>query len=184
MRHPRILDRDKAVLFVVDVQDRFSSHIFEFEEMCKNIEILIKAANILKVPVVVTEQYPKGLGKTVSRISSCLEEHLFFEKNCFSSCGVDELSKWLKDSGRNQIILTGIETHVCVNQTAHDLLKSQYIVHLVKDAVSSRDPKNKETGIEKIVTAGGVPTCVEAAMFEMLVESGTADFKACQQLVK
>ncbi len=98
--------------------------------------------------------------------------------------GVDNLMNWLKASGRKQVILSGIETHVCVNQTAHDLLHNGYQVHLITDAVQSRIPHNKVVGIEKIVGSGAVPSSVECALFEMLVESGTDAFKAVQKLVK
>ena len=184
MRHPRILEADRAILLVIDVQEKFKNHIFEFSDLCKNIVTLIKAADILNVPVVVTEQYPKGLGATVDEIKSHLTEYELFEKDCFSSFGVKELADWLESSGRKQVIVCGIETHVCVSQTAHDLMFNGYDVHLVCDAVSSRFEKNKEIGIKKIVTAGGVPTCVEAALFEMLVASGTDTFKEVQKLVK
>lgn len=183
-RNPKILNRDAAVLFIIDVQESFRKVLPDFGELTKNISILIQAMKILDVPIVVTEQYPRGLGRTVSELSDVLGKHVLFEKNCFSSAGIPELMDWLKASGKEQIILTGIETHVCVNQTALDLLWKKYQVHLVTDAVSSRVLPNKLLGIEKIVSGGAVPTSVEMALFEMLVESGTDKFKAVQKLVK
>lgn len=182
-RNPRILDRDNAVLFIIDVQESFRKVLTDFGDLTKNISILIEAMKILDVPIVVTEQYPRGLGRTVEELSVVLGKHEMFEKNCFSAATPD-LSKWLKASRKKQIILTGIETHVCVNQTALDLLWNNYQVHLVTDAVSSRVLPNKLLGIEKIVSGGAVPTSVEMALFEMLVESGTEKFKAVQRLVK
>lgn len=183
-RNPRILDRDEAVLFIIDVQESFRKVLPDFSELTKNISILIEAMKILDVPIVVTEQYPRGLGHTVEELSGVLGKHELFEKNCFSSYGIPALSNWLKESRKTQVILAGIETHVCVNQTAHDLLWNNFQVHLVTDAVSSRIPANKLLGIEKIVSSGAVPSSVEMALFEMLVEAGTDRFKAVQKLVK
>lgn len=184
MRHSRILNRDEAVLFIIDVQESFRKVLADFDGLTKSISILIEAAKILDIPVVVTEQYPRGLGRTVEELTQCIAEHQLFEKNCFSSAAIPELMDWLKQSGKRQVILCGIETHVCVNQTAHDLLHHGYDVHLITDAVASRIPSNKSIGIQKIVGSGGVPSSVETALFEMLVEAGTERFKAIQKLVK
>lgn len=138
----------------------------------------------MKVPVVVTEQYPQGLGKIVAEISACLGDHKQFEKSCFSCCGNAEFMAYLDETERKQIIVTGIEAHVCVSQTVHDLLQSGYTPHLVTDAISSRFPKNREVGIEKMVQSGAVMSSLETALFEMLVESGTETFKSVQRLVK
>lgn len=182
-RNPRILDRDNAVLFIIDVQESFRKVLPDFNELIKNISILIEAMKILDVPIVVTEQYPRGLGHTVEELSAILGKHELFEKNCFSAA-TPELTTWLKASRKNQVIMAGIETHVCVNQTAHDLLLNNYQVHLVTDAVASRISTNKAIGVEKMVGSGAVPSSVEMALFEMLVESGTERFKAVQKLVK
>lgn len=187
MRHPNILGRDQSVLFIVDVQERFREHIVGFDHLAANIATLVKAAAILDLPVIVTEQYPRGLGPTVNEIKSVLDElsgFEYYEKSCFSGFSDPAICAYLNASGRKQVILTGIETHVCVNQTAHDLILKGYSVHLVMDAVSSRSEGNKRIGARKIETAGGVLTSVETALFEMLVESGTETFKAVQKLVK
>lgn len=184
MRHPRILNRDEAVLFIIDVQESFRKVLKDFSELTKSISTLIEAMKVLDVPIVVTEQYPRGLGHTVEELSGCLGDYEYFEKNCFSSAAIPELVDWLAKSGKKQVILSGIETHVCVNQTAHDLLNQGYQVHLITDAVTSRIPSNKQVGINKIVGSGAVPSSVEMALFEMLVEAGTDRFKAVQKLVK
>ncbi|MBX9671185.1 MAG: isochorismatase family protein [Candidatus Obscuribacterales bacterium] len=184
MRHPRILNSSEAVLFIIDVQESFRKVLSDFNELTKSISILIEAAKILEVPVVVTEQYPRGLGKTVEELSNCLGSHEYFEKSCFSALGEESLNKWLSGCGRTQILLSGIETHVCVNQTAHDLIFRGFDVHLITDAVTSRIPLNKTLGIQKIVGSGAVPSSVETALFEMLVESGTEKFRLVQKLVK
>ncbi len=184
MRHSRILNRDEAVLFIIDVQESFRKVLRDFAELTRNISVLIEAMKILNVPIVVTEQYPRGLGHTVEELTAMLPPHQIFEKNCFSSAAIPELLDWLKQSGKRQIILSGIETHVCVNQTAHDLLYHGYDVHLISDAVTSRIASNKAIGIQKIIGSGAVPSSVETALFEMLVEAGTAQFKEIQKLVK
>lgn len=184
VRHPRLLSRDQAVLLIIDVQESFRKPIQDFANITRNISILVEASKILKVPVVVTEQYPQGLGNIVAEIAACLGDHKLFEKSCFSCCGSDEFVNGLNDMGRKQILISGIEAHVCVSQTVHDLLHLGYQPHLITDAIASRNPRNKEVGIEKMVASGAVPSTVETALFEMLVESNTETFKAVQRLVK
>lgn len=184
MRHPRVLDREQALLLVIDVQEAFRRVLPDFGDLTDNISILIRASHILKIPVVVTEQYPKGLGSTVAELVEHLGDHKSFEKDCFSACGVEDLMTYIAQKKAKQIIVCGIEAHVCVNQTAHDLLHMGYSVHLITDAITSRSPANKEVGIQKILSAGAVPSSVEIALFEMLVQSGTDTFKAVQKLVK
>jgi nicotinamidase-related amidase len=184
MVHASILDSQKASLLIVDVQESFRKVLPDLANLTRNIAILVEAAKILKLPVILTEQYPQGLGKTVSEITACLGEHSYFEKNSFSCLGADGLLEALSDSGRKQVIVCGIEAHVCVNQTVHDLLNEGYCVHLVADSVSSRNPKNKEVGIEKMLLSGALPSTVEMALFELLGRSGTDNFKAVQRLIK
>lgn len=184
MRHPSILDSQEAALLIVDVQESFRKVLQDLANLTRNISILVEASKILKLPVFVTEQYPQGLGKTVAEIAACLGDHQNFEKNCFSCCGAEGFLDALKESGRKQIIVCGIEAHVCVNQTVHDLLHVGYTVHLVVDSISSRNPKNKEIGIEKMIKSGALPSTVEMALFEMIAQSGTDSFKAVQRLIK
>lgn len=184
MRHSRILDSEQAALLIVDVQESFRKVLTDLANLTRNISILVEAAKVLKVPVFVTEQYPQGLGKTVAEIAACLGDHQSFEKNSFSCLGADGFLNALKDSGRTQVIVCGIEAHVCVNQTVHDLLNQGFTVHLVVDSVSSRNPKNKEIGVEKMIQSGALPSTVEMALFEMLAQSGTENFKAVQRLIK
>jgi len=184
MRHSRLLSSSEAILLIVDVQESFRKHIADFANMTRNISILVEASKILKFPVIVTEQYPQGLGTTVTEISACLGEYEHFEKSCFSCCQSTDFVAALANSGRKQVLVTGIEAHVCVNQTVHDLLAAGYTPHLITDAISSRLPKNKEVGIEKMLSSGAIISSVETALFEILVESGTENFKAVQRLVK
>jgi len=152
--------------------------------LTRNISILVEAAKILKVPVFLTEQYPQGLGKTLAEITACMGDHQYFEKTAFSCLGAQGFLKDLQALKRKQVIVCGIEAHVCVNQTVHDLLAAGFTVHLVADAISSRSPKNKEIALEKMFGSGAVPATLEMVLFEMLQESGTETFKAVQRLIK
>lgn len=178
-----MLERDKALLLIVDVQERYRKVLTEVDNLTRNISILVEAAKILDVPVIVTEQYPQGLGRTVPEITECLGDHALFTKKTFSCCGADGFVEALKQSGRKQVIVCGIETHVCVSQTVHDLLQEGYAVHIVVDALSSRNFINKEIGIEKMTLSGAIPSTVEMALFELLKQAGTEEFKAVQSLV-
>lgn len=184
MRHPRVLSSQEAVLLIVDVQESFRKHLPDIANLTRNISILVEAAKILKLPVFLTEQYPQGLGKTLAEISACMGDHHYFEKTAFSCLGASGLEAQLADTKRKQVVVAGIEAHVCVSQTVHDLLQRDYSVHVVADAVSSRLPRNREVGLEKMSGSGAVVTCLEMALFEMLVESGTETFKAVQRLIK
>lgn len=184
MRHPKVLDSQQAVLLIVDVQEGFRKQLKDLDNLTRNITILAEAAKILKVPVFLTEQYPQGLGKTIAEIAACLGEHQYFDKTTFSCCRGNGFMEALAATGRKQVILCGIEAHVCVSQTAHELMQHNYDVHVINDAIASRNPRNKELGYEKMISSGAVPSAVEIALFEMLVESGTEQFKAVQRLVK
>lgn len=184
MRHPRVLDSKQAVLLIIDIQEGFRKQLKDLDNLTRNITIMAEAAKILKIPVIVTEQYPQGLGKTMAEIAACLGEHKYFEKTAFSCCQAGNFIAELAELERRQVVLCGIEAHVCVSQTAHDLLQNDYTVHVINDAIASRNPKNKEIGWEKMISAGAVPSAVEIALFEMLVGSGSEQFKSVQRLVK
>ena len=165
MRHPGLLDRRQAVLLIIDVQESFRNHIPDFSILTRNISTLVEASKILKVPVMVTEQYPQGLGRTAAEITACLGEHILLEKKCFSCCELDAFMNALAQQYRKQVIVSGIEAHVCVNQTVHDLLEAGYTPHVVADSISSRSTKNKDIGWEKMILSGAVPSSVETALF-------------------
>lgn len=184
MRHSRLLHRLNAVLLIVDVQENFRKHINDFDAMTRNIVTLVESSKILELPVLVTEQYPSGLGTTVAEIKTALGKHEQFEKSCFSCCQTEDFMSALNRLGRKQVLVAGIEAHVCINQTVHDLLRKGFDAHIAVDAIGSRSPANKQIGIEKMLSSGAISSCVEMALFEMLFESGTAEFKAVQKLVK
>jgi nicotinamidase-related amidase len=175
-----ILDRDRAVLVVVDVQEAFRQAVLEFDRVAGSVAKLIEGARALGVPVRVTEQYPKGLGRTVPEVAAHLDGVEPVEKVCFSAARAEGFDT----GGRDQALLCGIESHVCVWQTAHDLLERGVEVHVARDAVTSRTAADRDLGLEKMERAGAVPTSVETALFELVGAAGSDDFKAVQRLVK
>lgn len=174
------LDPERAILVVIDVQEGFRAAVDGFDEVVRATATMIRGAAAIGLPVIVTEQYPKGLGATVEEVAAELPEGLEpIHKTCFSA--VDAEGFELGD--RDQAIVCGIEAHVCVNQTVLDLLERGAEVHVVSEAVGSRSPANRELGLEKAERAGAWPTSVETALFELLREAGTERFKSVQRLV-
>ena len=175
------LQRDRAALVVVDVQEAFRRAIPDFDDVAASTAKLVEGAKAMDVPVVVTEQYPKGLGETVPEIADHLPAGTApIEKLCFSAAEADGFD--LGD--RDQALVCGIETHVCVNQSVLDLLDRDVETHVVQDAVGSRTAANKELGLHKMERAGAVVTSVETALFELLGGSDHPAFKQVQALVK
>lgn len=184
MRHPALLDRKRAALAVIDMQEAFSKIIPDFDETASRIALMVEACNLLNLPIIVTEQYPKGLGRTVETIARHLPEGVQpIEKLSFSACGAQEFDTRLRERHVEQVILCGIEAHICVSQTAHDLLQNGYQVHLLSDAVSTRLARNRELAINKMAKAGAIISSIEMALFE-LCPAGTPEFKQMQALVK
>jgi len=176
----RMLDRDRAALVMIDVQEAFRPAVVDFDRIARNAATLVRGARVLGVPVVATEQYPTGLGRTVPEIAEQLDGAAPLEKVCFSAAGADGFDL----GGRTQALLCGIESHVCVSQTAHDLLDRGFEVHVARDAVSSRSEENRELGLHKMESAGAVLTSVETALFELLGAAGSDEFKQVQALVR
>lgn len=184
MRHPALLDRKRAALVVIDAQEAFSKIIPDFDQMASRIALMVQVCKLLNLPIIVTEQYPKGLGRTVETISRHLPEGVQpIEKLSFSACGVQEFDTRLREHHVEQVMLCGIEAHICVSQTAHDLLQNGYQVHLLSDAVSTRLVRNRDVAINKMAGAGAIISSVEMALFE-LCPAGTPEFKQMQALVK
>lgn len=183
----RRLDRRNTLLAVIDVQEKFENVIHGFAELTRNVDRLLRGCHRLGVPAVVTEQYPKGLGETLASLRETISETYAsqpVQKMCFSGQGCAEFAEQLQRAGRTQILLAGIEAHVCVWQTAIDLLDAGYEVFVVADAVSSRSPRNAEIALRRLEQEGARLTSTEMALFEMTVEAGTEEFKAISQLVK
>ena len=180
------LERDKAVLVVIDVQEKLCLAMDEkvLGKLTSNIGILLESAAELNVPVLVTEQYVKGLGSTLGELKEKAGAAHCYEKMSFSSCGSAEFVEKLKASGRTQVIVTGMETHVCVLQTVIELRDAGFEVHLVKDAVMSRNKQNWQTAIEAMTLTGAVPTSTESVVFQLLKVAGTDVFKKLSKLVR
>ena len=177
------LDRGRAALAVIDVQEAFRPAVLDFDRVAANVAVLVQGARVLGLPVLVTEQYPKGLGETVPEVARHLEDVHRLEKTSFSAVAADGFPAALADV-RDQVLLCGIEAHVCVNQTAEDLLAAGREVHVAGDAVTSRTAENRALGLHKMEHGGAVVTSVETALFELLREAGTPEFKEIQRLIK
>jgi nicotinamidase-related amidase len=178
--HPNLLSVENSVLIVVDLQSRLSSAMPEpdGELMTVNAGKLVEAAGLLNIPVLVTEQYPKGLGPTDASVVERLPETAqVFEKTGFSCCAAKGFNQALQDSQRKQVILVGQETHVCVLQTALELLHEGYQVHVVMDAVCSRKTEHKHYALQRVQQQGATITNYESVLFEWLRNSAHPDFK-------
>jgi nicotinamidase-related amidase len=171
-----LLVRDRTALVIVDVQEAFRPYA-AFERVAEASSKLLRAARILEIPAIVTEQYPKGLGRTAPEVG--LEDEAALEKTVFSAARAQDFDLL----GRDQAIVCGIETHVCVSQTVHDLLAREVEVHVPADAVGSRHAIDYERGLLRLERAGAVVSTVEAALFELLERAGTPEFKAVQKLI-
>lgn len=184
-RHPAMLRRERTGLIVVDVQEAFRPVIDRFDETVRNCGILAAGFGALGRPVLVTEQYPRGLGRTVAELAERLTEGAEpVEKLRFSACGVPAFDDALGATGCDTWVVAGIEAHVCVSQTVHDLLARGHAVHVAADAVSSRAPSNRTAGLEKMLAAGARLTSAEMALFELLEVAGTDEFKAISKMVR
>ncbi len=183
-RHANLLDRDKTALIVVDMQARFAPIIPEFAEIERNILVLVKSCKILGLPVFYTEQYPKGLGRTTEVVRQELGDLAPIEKMRFSIAEETELKTALEQLGITHIILVGIETHVCMLQSALDFLHLGYIVHLIFDATGSRKHINRDVAVERMRQQGVTVSVTESTIFELAEISGTNEFKQLSQLIK
>ena len=177
-----LLDRDQTVLLVVDVQDRINS-VMADQSHLPRIEVLLDACAVLGVPVVATEQYPKGLGTSVASVANRLATPPV-GKNTFSCAREPATRSAIAFHGRRQVAVTGIESHVCVLQTALDLLDAGYEVHVPHDAVNSRRPSDREWALHRMAGAGAVITTTESVLFELLERCGTDDFRTVAKLIK
>jgi nicotinamidase-related amidase len=172
-----LLSRERAAVVVVDVQEGFRSYD-TFAAMTDACRRLVEGAHILGVPVIATAQYPKGLGAVVDDVG--LEGERPVEKTVFSAARAEGFDL----AGRDQVVVCGIEAHICVSQTVHDLLAEGIEVHVAQDAVGSRHPGDLDVGVRKMERAGALSTSVETALFELCERAGTPEFKAVQQVIK
>ncbi len=178
------ITKDKSVLLVVDIQERLFPFIYENDKLVKNVPILIEGMKAIGVPVLVTEQYVKGLGTTISSVASVLGDIHRTEKMAFSCCDEPRFMEPLALLGRDHVIITGIEAHVCILQTVLDLKANGYQPVVVEDCVSSRKLSDKQTAIARMRHEGAIITSYESILFELLRYSGTDAFRAVSKLVK
>lgn len=179
-----MLDINKTLVLAIDLQQKLVSATGAFDEV-QNAKKIITAANILGIPTIVAEQYPKGLGATVSEISSLFKSSTtVIEKTAFSALKEPKILKALEKSGRGQVILFGIELHVCVYQTALELIEKGFEIYVIKDASKSRKNFEFNSGLELLRDKGVNVTCLEIVLFELLGTSDHPDFKKIQSLIK
>jgi nicotinamidase-related amidase len=178
------LNRARAGLVVVDIQERLWPAMFEKDRLLQNAVLLIRGCATLGLPILATEQYPKGLGRSVPEVATALAGVAPMEKTAFSACGAAGFAAALEAKQLSQVILCGIEAHVCVTQTALDLLEKGLNVFVVADAVSSRTPENLRLGLDRMRDAGAAIVSAEMTLFELLGKAGTEEFKKILTLVK
>jgi nicotinamidase-related amidase len=185
MRHPALLDRERAVLVLIDLQEGYRAALHGWERVVVACRLLIEGAALLRLPLLVTEQYPRGLGHTAREVTPHFPAGLdVIEKLTMSCCGASAFTERLAATGRRQVLVAGIETHACVNQTVHDLLALGYQVQVPRDATSSRRPADVAPAWDKMRAAGMLPTSSEQALLELVRTAESADFKALQRLLK
>ena len=175
------LDRERTALIVIDVQEAFRKALPEFDDVAGATANLVQGASAMGIPVIVTEQYPNGLGETVPEVAEHLPEGTeAIDKVCFSAAEADGFDL----GGRDQALVCGIEAHVCVNQSVLDLIERGIETHVAADAVGSRTKRNADLGLHRMEEAGASVTSVEMALFELLGGSDAPEFKQVQALVK
>ena len=175
---------EKAILLVIDIQGKLARLMHKGRELFQNVATLIQSASILEMPVIITEQVPEKLGKTIPEITKFMKFYQPITKSSFSCCGEDAFVKELESLDRKQVIVTGIETHVCVYQTVSDLMEKNYQVQVVGDAVSSRTQDNKHFGLERIRSMGGSITSTEMIICELLKTCEHPQFREVVKLIK
>jgi len=179
-----MLDIEKCSLVVVDVQGRLAQLMYGRDAVFTNIQILIKAAKILDIPIVWCQQVPDSLGPTVPEIAELLSDTEPINKASFSCCGDERFISRLNSLDRRQVLLCGIETHVCIYQTAVDLRNRGYEANVAADAVSSRTLENKQIGLERLRAEGASLSSTEMALFELLKTAEHPQFKQIAKLIK
>jgi isochorismate hydrolase len=187
-RHGKLLDSSRAVLAIVDIQSILIPHIWQKEILLQNVKYLIELAGIHQLPTIITEHNPEGLGNSDPELIEHLERYVpnfqLLEKNVFSCCGHADFISTLKSTNRDQVILCGMETHICINQTAHDLLVHEFEVHVVEDAVRARSENSHRIGVDKLKSSGAVLCDWEMAAYELTYGAKTGEFKQLLNLMK
>lgn len=183
-RHPLILKKESSVLLIIDLQERILPVIRDIETVLENTVKLIKGFKAMQLPIYLTEQYPKGLGATSQRILDELEGYSAINKMSFSCSGAENLFEEFYKRKLFQIIVCGVESHVCVQQSVLDLLANNFQVNLTADAVSSRKETDYNMALQRMRTLGAQVTTTESVLFELLEVCGTPEFKEVSKIVK
>jgi nicotinamidase-related amidase len=179
-----MLKVDSSVLLVIDVQEKLFRVISQKEQLINNLQKMIKGIRVLEIPILVTEQYPQGLGSTIPEIAQLLPEYRPMPKVSFSCCGDDSFLREFKKLNRKQVLISGIESHICVYQTAADLISAGYEVYAVSDIIYSRTEPNRDIGLKMMTQLGAKLTSTEAVLFELLKVAKGEKFKAISQIVR
>lgn len=183
-RNNLLLDRNRTGLLVVDIQKKILAVMAHPERVVENTVKLIKGFKIIGCPIFVTEQYPKGIGKTVDAIKEVLEDIKVQEKLTFSCCGIEGFIRSIRSRKIDQVVVCGIESHVCVWQTVMDLVHEDFIVVVVRDALSSRKDEDYEAALNRMASQGIGVSTTEMVLFELLEKAGTDEFKEVAELIK
>ncbi|NOZ48393.1 MAG: hydrolase [Chlorobi bacterium] len=176
--------KENSIALIIDIQEKLYPFIFKNSELTHNLEILIKGLKALDIPFIVTEQYTKGLGPTIEPVKLNLGEFEVNEKMSFSCCDNHQINESLAFNAKYNVIIAGIEAHVCVLQTVIDLIESGYKPIVVEDCIASRTENNKKIAIERMQQAGAIITTYESILFELCRYSGTDVFRVISKLVK
>lgn len=178
------INREESTGLIIDIQEKLFPHMSQKEEFLRRTVMLVEGLQLLGVPIMITEQYPKGLGPTVKPVNQILESTRPIEKISFSCCDESAYIESLQQSGRDKVIICGIEAHVCVMQTVIDLIDLGYSPVVVADCISSRNPEDKRWAIERMRTVGAIIATGESILFELTRVAGSEEFKAISHLVK
>ena len=180
-----VLDENDSLLLIIDIQERLLNATFNKDALIKRAAIMAHAATTLGIPIVITEQYPKGLGSTVEEIKNNLSiDANVYEKSFFSALDEEAVFDAIRKSRKKQIVILGIETHICVNQTVNALIELGFDVSVIKDACGSRDEKEHQAGIDRMREDGAHIITTEIALFEWLKSSNHPCFREIQNLIK
>jgi nicotinamidase-related amidase len=178
------IDKENSVGLIIDIQEKLFPYIHDNDKVTRNTSVLIKGLKAIDVPIVVTQQYTKGLGSTIQPLIEVLGTDEYLEKVAFSCCDDEGFMNELSRVAKKFVILAGIEAHVCVQQTTIDLIQNNYQPVVVEDCISSRTHNDKAVAIERMRAEGAIITTFESILFELLRFSGTAEFKEISRLVK
>jgi nicotinamidase-related amidase len=178
------LEKENTVLILMDIQSKLISLMIEKEKLLLEIKKIVQIANIFNLPIIVTEHYPRLLGTTIEEIRRELLKEVIIKKSSFNCCESEEFNNHLNSLERRKLILVGVETHICILQTALTLIKRGYIVHIPIEATSSRTIYNKETGLNMMRDAGVIITSVETIIFQLLKKVEAKEFKEIMKIVK